>query len=990
MQTKIFINYRHIDCKPLADYLHEVFKTRLPDGSWFLDNGSIAYGKSITEEINTHMEQAKILLVLIGPNWLEVKDEYGDRRLTNPKDWVRREIEMAREQNKLIIPVSYQNKRMKDVFSYLDKKITSLSFLKDLKQFYVDEENMSQEVPQLLGYISRKAEIELRQDGHWPEVNAEGLRKEIDQHFPLSKAYAVPTSPSPFKGLNYFTKEDATLFFGRDLEILSLCRAVNNYPLVLLFGQSGVGKSSLLNAGVLPRMEMNHTIFNLRRDHSAGYHRQIDDLPIRDEPSLIILDQVEEVYTNPRPDKTEELSGFFSRLSEHMDQFPKATFLLGFRSEWYPQIKDLLEQQQRLLTREQEHFIKPLNKKGIWNAVEGIAKDKHLSNKYKLEVEPGLPEAMSFDLLKGNQPDSHIGPLLQYQLRLLWDRACDQRNNKHDPVLLSCEQYQQTRKNNLAALLDDQLALFKKDWADYLDQGLILELLYAYVSPELTASHQLDEEILARYAHVPGFSAFFHQLKNHSRLLIPFELQAKPACRLAHDTFGPLISERYLESDAIAQRAWRIIETKKREIDLEEEVAFSDKDIEIILEGEPFMQAIPSYIEARIKADQKRYERQRQERFDNFFLGAEEDIEHLNYQRALERLRLAFQEKIHLDQVYQLATQLPWILAKLRQTDLFEASLGLLSQLSPEEKTHFDLLISIKDQPSKLSQALKAAEWNEQMRQKYFPTLKLVSGGSYKMGSEEGHSDEKPVHQVKLSDFFIAETPVTCWQFGLFCKLTGKDLPMDSGFGRADRPVINVNWFEAVAYCNWLTEYLSPLEGEILEKVYTINGEEVRADWSKNGFRLLTEAEWEYAAREKGKKIRFGNGQNIADPEAMNFDAEHPYNARYAPGWYKEGKSRKKTTPVQQFPPNALGLYDMSGNVWEWCWDEWSEGTYYKESKGQQDPTGPETGENRRVVRGGAWFNFADVCRCSFRNRDDTMNRSRYCWVSGRSALALD
>lgn len=264
-----------------------------------------------------------------------------------------------------------------------------------------------------------------------------------------------------------------------------------------------------------------------------------------------------------------------------------------------------------------------------------------------------------------------------------------------------------------------------------------------------------------------------------------------------------------------------------------------------------------------------------------------------------------------------------------------------------------------------------------------------IAGGTYQMGSEEGYASEKPVHEVTVSSFQMAATPVTFWQYGLFCLAAGRDLPGDSGFGRGDKPVINLNWHEAIEYCNWLTDWLSPLEGAELEKVYTIEGDTVTADWSKNGFRLPTEAEWEYAARavlspsgrgKGGGNARFGNGKDIADPSEMNFDASHPYNEQ-KPDWYVKGKGRGATTGVREFAPNALGLYDMSGNVFEWCWDWWSEGedSFYRTSDGANDPAGPpESIDGTRVVRGGSWFTVAYACRSGFRLRIHPIVRINY------------
>ena len=134
----------------------------------------------------------------------------------------------------------------------------------------------------------------------------------------------------------------------------------------------------------------------------------------------------------------------------------------------------------------------------------------------------------------------------------------------------------------------------------------------------------------------------------------------------------------------------------------------------------------------------------------------------------------------------------------------------------------------------------------------------------------------------------------------------------------------------------------------------------VTPNWQANGYRLPTEAEWEYAAREGGKKVRFGNGQNTLRATEANFDASKDYKEPYS----EVGEYKERTVAVDSFAPNALGLYNMSGNVWEWCWDWYSE-DYYKNSP-VQNPRGPEEGDYR-VVRGGSWGGTPFICRAALR-----------------------
>ncbi len=194
----------------------------------------------------------------------------------------------------------------------------------------------------------------------------------------------------------------------------------------------------------------------------------------------------------------------------------------------------------------------------------------------------------------------------------------------------------------------------------------------------------------------------------------------------------------------------------------------------------------------------------------------------------------------------------------------------------------------------------------------------LVPGGQFNMG-EKGSN-----FTVELAAFLLGKYAVTFEEYDLFCDKTKRKKPDDAGWGRGRRPVVNVTWQDAVDYCNWLSE-------------------ETGAP-----FRLPTEAEWEYAARggEKGAKDHFTNaGSNDVDEV----------------GWYREN-SGGKPHPVGGKPPNQLGLYDMSGNVWEWCADWY--GDY--PSGPVSNPTGPAKG-SYHVLRGGSWGSSAGRCRVASR-----------------------
>ncbi len=238
--------------------------------------------------------------------------------------------------------------------------------------------------------------------------------------------------------------------------------------------------------------------------------------------------------------------------------------------------------------------------------------------------------------------------------------------------------------------------------------------------------------------------------------------------------------------------------------------------------------------------------------------------------------------------------------------------------------------------------------------------MALVEAGSFEMGSVDGTSDEQPLHLVTITKaFYMSKHEVTFEQFDEFCGDAGQPDPDDDGWGRGTRPVINVNWYDAVGYCNWLSER------EGLVPCYGSGGLATRCDFAASGYRLPTEAEWEYAARGGHKSQGY------------------TYSGANAPGdvgWYAEN-SGDKTQPVGQKTPNELGVCDMSGNVWEWCWD-WHTDDYYAVSPAN-DPVGPGIPSSdrgvwarNRVRRGGSWHEDADMLRVAYRSHDGPEYRS--------------
>ncbi len=242
------------------------------------------------------------------------------------------------------------------------------------------------------------------------------------------------------------------------------------------------------------------------------------------------------------------------------------------------------------------------------------------------------------------------------------------------------------------------------------------------------------------------------------------------------------------------------------------------------------------------------------------------------------------------------------------------------------------------------------------------PEMVFVQGGAFKMGSNEGAVNEKPIHSVSVDNFYIGKYEITVVQFAAFIKETAYVTTAereDSSHAYVDgngkwqhgiywkhgvsgslhpsseynHPVIHVSWYDATAYCEWLSRK------------------------TNKKYRLPTEAEWEYAARggNRTNEYKYSGSNNIGDI-----------------AWYYDN-ANKVTHTIGTKQDNELGIFDMTGNVWEWC-NDWYDAQYYQNSL-SQNPLGAASG-SFRVIRGGAWNYYESICRVTFRYYSNPADRS--------------
>ena len=237
-----------------------------------------------------------------------------------------------------------------------------------------------------------------------------------------------------------------------------------------------------------------------------------------------------------------------------------------------------------------------------------------------------------------------------------------------------------------------------------------------------------------------------------------------------------------------------------------------------------------------------------------------------------------------------------------------------------------------------------------------------VVGGTFQMGGPNGNADELPVHSVTLHGFYIDKTEIT------YEKWTEvHDWAIAHGYDNlaagvngynattSNNPVVSVSWYEVMKWCNARSEkegltpvyYTDGTQTVVMRTVVLSDYPVSAVKWTANGYRMPTEAEWEFAARGGTKSMGYVySGSNVVDDVS----------------WYASNTSGIKTMPVATKLPNELGIYDMSGNVWEWCWDWY--GPY--SASAQTDPKGPQSG-TLIVLRGGALNGYASDCRVTRR-----------------------
>lgn len=506
---------------------------------------------------------------------------------------------------------------------------------------------------------------------------------------PIPGNYPLP--PTPYLFLTRYTKMDAAIFFGRGNYIRDLYRRLTNTsssPVIMLYGQSGVGKSSLLGAGLMPRLEANYAVQYVRRDPSFGlsnglmralgvavkkevspavkeaerakilkniaqyetilptldgdakrdaentidkYHTQLEtldkpDLPDlatawqsleKEKPLIVIIDQVEEVFSRPNAELTNELEEFCLLVKSIFDtpgKRPQGKLLLSYRKDYDSEILDALKNHR--IERERV-FLDKIKKDEILEIVNGLTSSQRLLDKYQLEVEEGLDVEIADDLVV--DPDSPIAPVLQIILTKLW-----QQEEKKDRRRFTKENYRQLKNEGI--LLGDffhQQMDALREWEQEIERnvessGLGLDLLNSHTTPFGTARSNALIDLQDKYQHQNDILA---ELIVRFKDLYLLAGAGEGKVTLAHDTLAPIIQKEIRDSDRPGQRALRILENKVADYQRNtEEVFIEEDDLALVEMGAPGMRRWTVYeMELVEKSRKRRAELQAERRRNRLF-----------------------------------------------------------------------------------------------------------------------------------------------------------------------------------------------------------------------------------------------------------------------------------------------------------------------------------------------------------------------------------
>lgn len=930
---------------------------------------------------------------------------------------------------------------------------------------------------------------------------------------PLFGLPAIPATyqlpDEPFRFLRRYEREQARLFFGRSYYIHTLYKQVtdpNGPAVILLHGQSGVGKSSLLDAGLLPRLEEAYEVISVRRDQEKGLlgtfqealgvsQKQLnlhqltliandfdektqaqfedfieklkgkevrvglDAISFSDEelnrfiqlgslfqvwqeieaktgkPLIVILDQVEEMYTRPMRSSNEESISPFAPPKDQKDEFRpflrviqsmfdqqtdrlKGKLVLSYRKEYHP---DIEEEFRQLQIPRSTVFLEQLSEKDLLEVIRAYVTQSALLKKYNIQTDELLAETIAADLVQ--DPDSPVAPVFQIILSKLWEMGKKQglvAGMDHE-VRFSMSNYLKLQDEGIQMrdfyrqqMVQLRIIAEKIGHADIIDSGLALDLLHYHVTDLGTAGSHRMQAVRDRY--IKQQEKIDTLLEECADLSLLYQIDEATRTMLAHDTLAPIIELEYNESDKPTQRATRIMSAKmadrkalthqekeRNTSDVLNQVFLDEVDLSVV---ESAMSAMPLFSEEEEElisiSRQKRTERQAARRrnrtiqlslltmlvlgsiiFAIFQNRSAEKIRVANTDRSNKNMVRAAQEIEHLnyDEAFLLLNE------SLAFNIAPEGASGSLAELA--------YIFTESQQLAKAKEVLTVA-------------LKSISGSP-------ANAVEAQLSAVETA---LADSDTFAIQEQLLkaVALLGGEEQLQELAARYYPSMIQV---EGGFYL------MGTDEPSAEEEQWAVPAHPVSVDNFELGKHEVTVAQY--------KLFCMATGREMPEPTATHWIASHPivaiswhaanaycewltektgimhrlpteaeweFAARggiqedtyvFAGGdslsavaWHNENTNYTK--PIGTREPNSLGLHDMSGNVQEWCAD-WF-GRYPEDGDFLENPPGPENpmaDKSGRVARGGSWESPPLLHRVTFRqgydpNEEELVVVGFRCW----------
>lgn len=393
---------------------------------------------------------------------------------------------------------------------------------------------------------------------------------------------------APFRGLAPFRREDARIFFGRKADVESVLHHLDQEhrdQWIFLYGQSGVGKSSFLQAGLIPQIELEHDIHYLRLEGEGIELAQVEAWyqQVEKKSALLIIDQAENIWRPGLANGQEQLKVLQNWKEKQTTSGIQLSLVIAFRKEFYADFEDTFGELEIEFTR---LFLHPLDKTRIMDAIEGVLRYEPARLKYQLAMENGISEAIAG--LVASDTGSPVAPTLQIILTQLWEQASTLWPPKFTWELL---QPHLTRGVILEDFLSDTFAEGARKFPEWSRLGLIENVLLEFVTPQDTARARTKDQIEAQFPHVPKVWELCLFLQDQ-HLLTETQARDREILRLAHDALGPHVRSGFNRSPRPGPLAQRILEDRLRWQGFSADTAGLDsRQISILDEGQKGMRA---------------------------------------------------------------------------------------------------------------------------------------------------------------------------------------------------------------------------------------------------------------------------------------------------------------------------------------------------------------------------------------------------------------